>query len=195
MVIHFVTSNKGKFEWACRRLSNSEIQLKQKELRIEESRDIDVEDVVRFKAKMAEKHIKNPFIIEDSGFCITALNNFPATHIKLVMNTIGTKGLLKLMKRIKNRKVMFKSALIFSNNGQKKVFVCNDVGTLANSEKGNNLHGFNDLMKIFIPKGFKKTLAEMSDSEFGTYEKGIEKVDHYYQFLNWFSNNHESIRN
>lgn len=195
MVIYFVTSNKGKFDWARRRLNNSEIQLKQKELSIEESRDFNVEDVAQYKAKKAEKHIQKPFIIEDSGFCITALNNFPATHIKLAINTIGTKGLLKLMKGTKNRNVIFKSALIFSYNGERKVFVCNDTGTLAKSERGNGLHGFNDLMKVFIPRGFKKTLAEMSDSEFKTYEKGIEEIDHYCQFLKWFSTNYESICN
>lgn len=186
MKIYFVTGNKGKFEWARRRLKNSGIELVQKELPVEESRDKDVEDVALFKANKVEKFTKVPFIVEDSGFCITALNNFPATHIKFVLGTIKLKGILKLMEGEKEREVIFKSALVFSYKRQKKVFICNDVGVLAQEPKGETLHGFNELLQVFIPKGFDKTLAEMTDKEFENYEAIIEQEDHYSQFLNWY---------
>lgn len=186
MKIYFVTSNKGKFEWAQRRLKNSGIELVQKELSIEESRDKDVEDVALFKANRVEKFTKKPFIVEDSGFCITALNNFPATHIKFVLGTIKLKGILKLMEEEKEREVIFKSALVFSYQKQKKMFVCNDAGILTQDQRGENLRGFNELLQVFIPKGFDKTLAEMTDKQFENYEAAIEQKDHYSQFLKWY---------
>lgn len=186
MKIYFITSNKGKFEWAKRRLKNSDIELEQKVLSIEESRDKNVEEVALFKANKAEEFIREPFIVEDSGFCITALNNFPTTHINFVLSTIGLKGIMKLMEGEKEREVIFKSALVFSYQKQKKLFVCNDIGTFSETQKGENLHGFNELLQVFVPQDFNKTLAEMTDKEFEDYEALIEDKDHYSQFLNWY---------
>lgn len=189
MKLLFITSNKGKLEWAKRRLKNYNIELIQKILPIEESRHVDVEQVALDKAEKASISIKEPFIIEDSGFCIKALNEFPATQIKFMLKTIGIKGIIKLMKGIKNRGVIFKSALIFVDNKTKKSFICNDNGMLPEFPRGENLHGFNELFKIFIPKGFTETLAEMSEEEYKIYEKGIKSQDHYVKFAQWFKEN------
>ena len=183
MRIYFITSNQSKFEWAKRRFFGSRIDLVQKELQIEESRAIKVEEVVLDKAKKAQNKLKEPFIIEDTGFCIPSLSDFPSTHIKLVIGTIGINGILKLLEGSKDRTAIFRSALVFSHNGKTQIFVCNDFGTISMSPKGEHLRGFNDLFKIFIPDGFKKTLAEMSDGEFLEYEKKIEIKDHYLKFL------------
>ena len=189
MKIKFITLNNAKFEWAKRRLGGFGIELIQERLDLEESREINVDDVALKKAEGIKSKVKGPFIVEDSGFCIEALNNFPATHIKFVLSTIGIQGILKLMKCEKNRKVNFRSALVYQDSEIKKVFVCDDIGTLAEEERGENLRGFNELFKIFIPKEFNKTLAEMSDSEFESYEKSVEKEDHYVKFAKWFKEN------
>lgn len=187
MEILFVTSNKGKVEWAKDRLKKFNIELIQKSISLEEPRCIAVEDIAAFKAQKVAETVKEPFIIEDSSFCIETLNNFPATHINLVLKTIGINGICKLMKDEPNRNVNFKSALIFKDGNTQKIFICNDGGILADSPRGNNLHNFNDLFRIFIPKGFNKTLAEMSDLEYSQYEQKIESQDHYVQFAKWLN--------
>lgn len=185
--ILFITSNKGKFEWAKRRLKTFGVELVQKQLEIEEPRHIEVEEIALHKAKKASELASYSLIAEDSGFYIASLNKFPATNIKFVLSTIGVEGILKLMEGKKNGDVTFKSALVFMDKKKKttKTFICNDEGILSDSAKGDNLRGFGDLMKIFIPNGFDKTLAEMSDEEFEKYEKNIEKKDHYFQFGEW----------
>jgi len=191
MKINFITSNQGKFEWAKRRLNQGNIELRQLVLPIEESRDLLVEDVVKDKAQKAKMFTQEPFIMEDTSFCIPALNNFPATQIKLVEKTIGVEGLIKLMDGVKNRTVIFRSALCFVNKNELKTFVCEDKGTIPLSSRGDHLHGFTSLLKIFIPEGFSKTLAEMSESEFQTYEKNIEFKDHYAFFNMWLLKNNK----
>ncbi len=193
MKIKFVTLNTGKFEWAQRRLQSSGIELLQEKLELDESQHVNVEEVARKKAESIKMKVEGPFIVEDSGFCIETLNNFPATHIKFALSTIGIEGILKLMSGEKNRKVNFKSALVYHNSGKENIFVCDDVGTLSEVSRGENLRGFNELFKIFIPTGFNKTLAEMSDEEFAAYEKGVEKDDHYVKFARWFNENKNEI--
>jgi XTP/dITP diphosphohydrolase len=189
MEIIFVTSNKSKFEWAKRKLKKYSIELIQKELEIEEIREPDVAKVASDKAKSASNYIKDPFIMEDTGFYIQALNGFPATYVKFAMGTLGTKGLLKLLEGEKNRKAVFKSALVFLENNKEHLFVCEDEGIISDTARGTNLNGFNELFKIFIPKGFTKTLAEMDAEEFLKYEKGIENHDHYCKFGDWLAKN------
>jgi XTP/dITP diphosphohydrolase len=185
--IIFVTSNKSKFDWAKRRLKKYSIELIQKELEIEEIREPDVEKVASDKAKSASNYIKDPFIMEDTGFYVKALNGFPSTYVKFAMGTLGTKGLLKLLEGEKNRKAIFKSALVFREKNKEHLFLCEDKGTMSYTAKGTNSKGFNDLFTIFIPEGFTKTLAEMNKKEFLKYEKGIENHDHYCKFGNWLA--------
>ncbi len=187
MKVFFITSNKSKFEWAKRRFSGLPIELSQMELQIEEPRELDVEKVALHKARTAAKSVKEPFIMEDTSFCIPALNNFPATNIKFVIQTIGVTGIIKLLNGEQNRKAIFRSALVFVENGKEHSFVCDDVGAVSMAPKGSNTNGFNDLFKIFIPEGQDKTLAEMNSEEFSAYEKSIEKNDHYHKFGEWIA--------
>lgn len=189
MKVKFITTNEGKFEWAKRRMAQFGIDLVQEKRELSESRHINVEDVAKGKAESAKKNITDAFFVEDSGFYIEALNNFPATQIKFVIKTIGIEGITKLMKDVENKNVNFRSALVFCSLNEERIFICDDLGTLSAIPKGDNLRGFNDIFKIFIPKGFNKTLAEMSNEEFIAYEKGVEKEDHYVKFAKWFIEN------
>ncbi len=187
MKIVFITSNKSKFEWAKRRFSDLPIELSQMDLQIEEPRELDAEKVALHKAKTALKSVNSPLIVEDTSFCIPALNNFPATNIKFVMQTIGIGGIIKLLDGESNRRAIFRSALVFVENGREHSFICEDIGTISMMPKGSSINGFNDLFKIFIPEGTDKTLAEMSKEEFSSYELRIEKDDHYHKFGEWLA--------
>lgn len=184
--ITFVTSNKAKFEWAKRRLTKLGIKLLWKKLEVPEPREFGVEKVAEEKAKSVMKFVKRSFIVDDSGFLIKCLNNFPGTYLKLVLKTISVEGLCKLAKGCKDRTTNFKSVLAYVDARRKiHLFVCNDVGKLPPKPKGNRRRDWSDFMKIHIPKGFNKTLAEMSDEEFKKYEEGIEAEDHYVKFAKY----------
>lgn len=184
--IIFVTSNNAKFEWAKRRLTKYDINLVWKRLEVPEPREFGVEKVAEEKAKEVMKVVKNPFIVDDSGFLIKCLNNFPGTYLKLILKTIGVEGLCKLAKGCKDRTTNFKSVLIYVDSHKKiHLFVCNDMGKLPSKPRGNRRRDWSDFMKIHIPKGFNKTLAEMSDKDFKKYEEGIEAEDHYVKFAKY----------
>ncbi len=187
--ILFITSNQSKFEWAKRRLEGLQIRLVKKELKIDEPQDMDVEKVAVSKAQSAAKIINEPFIMEDTSFCIPTLNNFPGTFAKFVIQAIGIKGILKLLEGEVDRKAIFRSALVFFKDGALHTFICDDIGTISESPRGDDTKGFNDLFKIFIPANSDKTLAEMDGEEFALYERGIESGDHYHKFGEWIAKN------
>lgn len=184
--ITFITSNKEKFEWAKRRLTKYGIKLIWKKLDVAESREFGVEKVAEAKAKEVMKVVEKPFIVDDSGFLIKCLNDFPGTYLKLVLKTIGVEGLCKLTKGSKDRTTNFKSVLAYVDSRKKiHLFVCNDLGKLPPKPKGSNRRNWSDFMKIHIPKGFSKTLAEMDNKEFEKYEERIDAEDHYVKFAKY----------
>ncbi len=54
-----------------------------------------------------------PLIVEDAGLFVDALEGFPGPYSAYVYKTIQNKGILKLMKNIKNRKATFCSAIVY----------------------------------------------------------------------------------
>ena len=67
-----------------------------------EPRSDDVKYISKFKVLEAYKLVNKPCISQDSGFWIDELNGFPKAFINFVLETIGIKGILKLMEGKKN---------------------------------------------------------------------------------------------
>lgn len=186
----FITGNRAKFEWAQRRLAKFGISLIQKAVNIQEPREFEVENVVKKKAEAAIKIVDSPFIMDDTGFQIRVLNNFPNSYVKLAVSTLGVEALCKLARDREDKTTNFRSALAYVDTDKKiHLFICDDFGTIPPEPRGDNIKGWNDLLKIHIPKGFTKTLAEMSEEEFKEYEHKIEEDDNYIKFAKWLIEN------
>lgn len=185
MKLKFITTNKGKAEWAQKQLAKFGIETEQVSMDLFETRDFEVEKVARSKALYAQEHIQELFIVEDSGFCVQALNNFPGTQVKLLLGTFGIKGLLKLMSGIKNRSCLFQSCLVYSDKDKNiKSFIFEEKGTLSKAAKGTNLHNWSALLTVWTPEGSKKTAAEFNDSELEDYQKN---PDNFIKLGEWLS--------
>jgi len=126
---------------------------------------------------LAEK-LKKFVLVEDAGMHIEALNGFPGTMTKPVYYSIGNKGLLKLMKGVKNRKVWYKSAIGICKPGKKPLcFLGQEEGTVAHKSKGD---GWGQ-DPIFIPKGSKKTYGEVPVEKYHPYrEDAVKKMKKYF---------------
>lgn len=186
--IIFVTSNKFKVDWARKKLKEFGMEVTQRVLPIPEVTEFEVEKVALAKAKYAMKYIQKPFIVDDTGFQIFSLKNFPGTQLKFVLSSIGAEGLCLLARDKPNKKTNLKSVLIYVDENRKiHEFVCNDYGKMSDFPIGNNRNEWGDVMKIHIPDGFKKTLAEMDDNEFKEYENKICKEEHYVKLGRWLT--------
>jgi len=186
MDILFITSNSAKVALANERLKKYNINVKQYKFGFKELQDLDVEKVALDKANQLKETIETPFLIEDSGFYVEALNGLPGTFIKPIFESISDERFLKLLDVKDSRKVTAKSVLVYSNpkNNETKLFLGYYEGVLSDKPRGSNKRGW-AVTRIFIPNGWNKTLAELNDKEWNQFLEEFRKNDHFEQFGKW----------
>jgi XTP/dITP diphosphohydrolase len=163
-VAYFVTSNVHKFQEARQVLS--EYRLATAKLKVEavEIQDDSLENIAKYSALDAVKNCGLPVFVEDAGLFVNSLKGFPGPYSKYVYNTIGLKGILKLMKNIENRSAHFKSVVAFATPEEQPIcFVGKVEGKIFLQEQGTLGFGYDP---IFEPhEGGGRTFAEMTTEE------------------------------
>ena len=121
----------------------------------------------KLKANFYFNHFKIPVMVEDSGFCVTELNNLPGVHsANWGDGKDFTKGIERLYKMLSGKpsKAFFTSVIIYKDF-EKEVLSQGEIhGSIAKEPRGNNGFGFD---KCFIPDG----LLEVLDKTFGEMTK------------------------
>lgn len=162
MIINFVTSNLGKVK-EFKQILEPEIKVEHIELSYPELRSDNPEEITRQSAQMLANKLKKTIVVEDSGLFINSLNDFPGTCSAYIHKRIGLKGIIKLMKGIKNRECIYKSAVAYCEPGKKPLsFLGEEKGRVAESIRGNYGFGHDP---IFIPEGSNKTYGEIKNCE------------------------------
>ncbi len=177
--LFFVTGNKSKFLTAKKYFEDVGIEISQVDLDINEGRSPSVEQVAIEKAKQAFEKIKKPLIVEDSGFVINSLKNFPGTYIKFILSTISIQGILKLIDN--NRECYFRSVIAYSDeNGNIITFILDEPGRIALKPSENEkINAWSDLWKIYIPEGFDKPLNDLNDEEYEKFNKVYDNISNF----------------
>ena len=181
----FVTGNINKFREAIDVLS--EVQIAAAMLKIEkvEIQDDDLKKIAEASAIEAARKSRLPVFVEDAGLFINALNGFPGPYSSYVFKTIGTKGILKLMKTIKLRDAYFRSVVAFCDPQEKTEPYCFEGsidGKIIYEERGSQGFGFDS---IFQPLGETgATFAEMSSEEKNSYSHRARALR---KFAEWFA--------
>ena len=156
--ISFITSNKHKIQEINKILGTNFVPTK---LKIDEIQSLILNQVVKAKAKEAYKIIKEPILVADVSLEIEALGGLPGTFIKFFIETLGPAGTAKLIKG-KNRRARLTDAIAYFDGKLLKIFKGTVEGTIAEAPKGQSGFGFD---VVFIPKGYNKTYAQMSQEE------------------------------
>ena len=177
--ITFVTKNKEKKSDIKKMLGNKfDIQFTS-DLDLTEIQSLSVEEVVAFKVKQAYEKVGTPIAVSDSGLEIESLKNFPGALVKFVNETIGQEGITKLLENVENRNAHFVAAIGFCDHEKNPIiFVERDKGTISLEPRGDGWH----FDRIFIPKGEKRTWAEIGrerkniDSAF---RRALEKMSQW----------------
>ena len=181
--IFFITSNKGKILEAKTKFSDIDVKIIQKDLGYPEIQADSLEEVALFGAKHVQKHFDKPFILEDAGLFIDALNGFPGVYSAYVYHTIGCKGILKLMEKFKGdmRKAVFRSVFSFGASNEKPLlFVGECNGSISIEEHGEHGFGYDP---IFIPQGETRTFAQMETEEKNRYSHRSRALDKLIDFF------------
>jgi len=176
--LYFITSNKGKVLEAKTKFSDLNIKIIQRDLGYPEIQADDLEDVALFGAEYIQKKFNHPFILEDAGLFIDALNGFPGVYSAYVFYKIGCPGILKLLENVEdsNRKASFRSVYAYVEPTKKPMlFVGECHGTISKKTLGEHGFGFDP---IFIPIGENRTFAQMNTEDknkLSHRSKAIEK--------------------
>ncbi|OGD98378.1 hypothetical protein A3A49_01415 [Candidatus Curtissbacteria bacterium RIFCSPLOWO2_01_FULL_38_11b] len=176
----FVTSNKNKAREITEILSSG---IKINEVELPEIQSLNLDEVIAAKARAAYRKIKKPVLVEDISFEIKALKGLPGTFIKFFLQTLGTEGTVKLVGRSKTDTTVTAAIAIYDGKNF-KIFKGKVSGTLSKKDKG--IHGFG-FDKVFIPKGYKHTYAQMPPSlknEISHRAKALRKAKTYLKKTN-----------
>ena len=185
--IIFVTHNKGKVATAKEKLK--EVNFQTFDYELSEPRSDDISLISKVKVMEAYDIVKCPCISQDTGFFIDSLNGFPKAFVNFSLETIGIEGILKLMKGKRNRKCRFMECLSYYDGKVLKQFYGSHEGHLATSIRGNDTDKkWSTLWYIFMPYGYKQTLAEMTDSE-RAIRKPYKSTSSFDEFSKWYKDN------
>jgi XTP/dITP diphosphohydrolase len=188
-VAYFVTSNIHKFQEAKQVLSKYNIATAKLNISTIEIQDDNLEKIAKFTVERVMKSYGLPIFVGDSGLFIEVLNGFPGPYSSYIFQTIGTKGILKLMENKENRNAYFQSIIAYSSPKENPICFSGKVkGTISLQEMGNFGFGFDP---IFSPsKGRGKTFAEMNTEQKNLYSHRAKALK---KFAKWYSSNLKRI--
>lgn len=161
MIVNFVTTNKHKFEEAKLALRQYNIEVVQLNRPYEENHDESMTNIVRQAAQRMALEVKKPVAVEDTGLFFTAWPGFPGALPKFVWQTIGYKGIFKLLEDT-DRGAYFKTVLGWCQPGEEpKLFSAVMRGVITKQVYNKNRE-FMPYDRIFIPAGEKVTISDMT---------------------------------
>ncbi len=158
-MIHFITGNRNKFEEAKKIIPELDIL----ELDLDEIQELDPKKIIEHKIKEALKSHSGPFVIDDVGIEIMALNGFPGPLAKWFLKSLGLNGVYNLVKKSEeNNGAVFYAQIGYAENPDNIIYFQGAVHGKIVAPKGEKGFGFDP---IFMPDGFDKTFAEMTTDE------------------------------
>jgi len=175
MEIYFITGNKNKLKEFEQILG---FPLKHIKLNLMEIQTIEAKKAAKHKAKQAFEIIKKPVIVEDTGLYFSAWEGLPGALIKIFAETIGYKKLCELLG--KERTAKAQTVIGYFDGKKYRDFIGEISGRIAYRPRGKNNFGWD---VIFIPKGKKKTLAEMSFEEKNKISMRKKAIEKFKKFL------------
>lgn len=155
----FITGNSAKAKY----ISNYfKLPIDHIKLNLPEIQSTDLKEIVEDKARRAFEIVKTPVIVEDVSLVFHELKELPGPLIKWFFETLGNEGLCKLVNKFDNKKATAKVMFAICDKSGLNTFSGSIEGSIADSPRGEIGFGWDP---IFIPDGYTKTWAEMSDDE------------------------------
>jgi XTP/dITP diphosphohydrolase len=191
-VAFFVTNNVHKFKEVRLVLAEFKVATALIRAKTPEIQDNDIEKISKVNAKGAGKKCNLPIVVDDTGLFIDILNRFPGPYSSYVYQTIGTKGILKLMKDVNKNKrdAYFHTVVTFYDPEKELLESFHGIieGRISQKERGNSGFGFDPLFEPSKSGG--KTFAEMNLNEKNIYShraKAFRKFGAWYISRNRFN--------
>lgn len=158
-MLTFITSSANKLAEVERILGRP---LAREALALEEIQAIELEPVVRHKARQAYAQLRRPVLVEDTGLAFAAWNGLPGALIKWFLSALGPEGICRLLRGETNRAASATTLFAYCDGTDCRVFAGTVAGAIPESPRGINGFGWD---AIFQPLGSERTFAEMTSEE------------------------------
>jgi XTP/dITP diphosphohydrolase len=181
--IHLVTGNLGKLKEIKRWLDPLQIEVKLLKKDFVETQVDTLEEVIHFGVDhlVRKEGAEIPFIKDDSGLFIEALNGFPGVYSSYVQRTVGNDGVLRLMVGKDDRRATFRTVIgLYLPGRGLSMFKGECHGTITIEPRGKLGFGYDP---IFIPNGEERTFAEMSVEEKNSISHRIMAIRRLVEFI------------
>lgn len=163
----FISGNEGKLRYLNEYL---DVPVVSRKLDLVEIQSLDLEEIVIDKARRAYEIIKSPILVEDVALTFTELKSLPGPLIKWFLETLGNQGLCHLIQG-SDRSARAEVKFAMCEGSDIHVFSGSIDGSIATEPHGDAGFGWDS---IFIPHGYTKTWAEMTDDE--KHESSMRKI-------------------
>jgi len=188
MKLIFATNNKNKLHEAKKIFEGRYDILSLEDLKFFEEISEDfltLEENAMQKARYIYERFKVNCFADDTGLEVEALNGEPGVFSARYAgeNKNSADNIKKLLKKLdyeNNRNAKFRTIIALIINEKEFLFEGFIKGKIAKTAKGNNGFGYDP---IFIPAGYEKTFAELSDSEKNTISHRALALEKLFVFL------------
>jgi XTP/dITP diphosphohydrolase len=162
--VYYVTKNDGKYKEVKGILASHGIVMHHIKDEKPELQDEDLEKIAAYASKeLATRHGK-AIVTEDTGIFFDAYPGFPGPFTKFVYQSLGFKGLFKLLDGMP-RKAYFRTVVGFCEPGKEPMLF---DGILKGTIAGKPIEGGHDSLpydQIFIPDGYTVPLSMMMEKK------------------------------
>ncbi|HJT17550.1 MAG TPA: non-canonical purine NTP pyrophosphatase [Thermoanaerobaculia bacterium] len=121
-----------------------------------------VEEITWHKLEIARTKGYHRLIVEDVSLGFEELGNFPGPYVRWLLEAAGGKGLAAIAYALNNRAAKAQCCVAYWDGENGHVFLGECDGEVLVEPRGNQKFGWDPW---FLPRGSKKTFAEMSDDE------------------------------
>jgi len=135
-----------------------------------------VEEITRYKVEIARTKGYNRLIVEDVSLGFDELGNFPGPYVKWLLEAAGGRGLAAIAYALNNRAAKAQCCVGYWNGKEVKTFLGEVAGEILVQPRGERHFGWD---AWFLPRGSKKTFAEMTDEE----KDAVSHRGHAYRML------------
>jgi len=156
----FVSTNPGKVREVRGLLAPYGVRVHWRRRSLPEPQAETLEEVVAAKLA-AVRDLPGYVLVEDSGLFVPSLNGFPGVYSAHFLKLWKFGPLLRLLEH-RDRSASFRTVAGLQRGRRRWMFVGEVVGSIAPRPRGRNGFGYDP---IFIPKGGRRTFAEIPTEE------------------------------
>jgi XTP/dITP diphosphohydrolase len=147
-----------------------------------------LEGNAKLKAEEFFKVSQIPTVADDSGLEIELLNNAPGVNSARFAEPHNDKvnriKVLKLMQNFEHRNAKFRTVIALFDGNKCDYIIGEYNKKIKKKKKGENGFGYDS---IFVPAGFNKTFAEMTDLEKNSISHRYKAVSKLLESFNSFA--------